>query len=477
MKTKLLLGALLLFLGFQGRAQVTDSVRVEVDSVEVDTATIVLPENGLKNPNGILSFFQKLYILDRNDPMVKGRKINIVHIGDSHIQADLLTNKVRKDLQKVFGNGGRGLVFPHSLARTNGSSDIRFSSNTGWQSRRNISPPDGSPVGLSGIALYTNSDDFAIELNTKEIGNEFNTIKLVTPKNRNSFGLATAKRTITLESTVPKKIVHKIKNGEAISVIADQYNVSIAAIKKLNRLKSDKIRAGRTLKIPTSEMQPRSVKRSEFIPLELLSDADTHFYQTDNSLDKIYLLPNKGEKSFALNGVVLENKNSGVLYHNIGVNGAKFSDYNKYPLFFEQLKALQPDLVIVSLGTNESFDKMRGEDYMAQLDLFLQNVKAQNPGAAILVVTPPPSLFQRKYPNIFAADYAQKILNAAEIKGYAVWDLYSQFGGLYGVNRNFRKGLMANDRVHYSKAGYEQQGDLLSEALLKAFQTYKTNKD
>lgn len=468
---------LLLFFSIKNHAQVVDSIAVETDSVMVDTAEIILPENGLKNPNAILPFFEKLYDMDRNNPVVKGRKINIVHIGDSHIQADLMTDKVRKNLQQYFGNGGRGLIFPHSLARTNGSSDIRFSSNLGWQNHRIVSPIDGSPVGLSGIALYTKSNDFAIELNTKVVGNEFNTIKIITPNNANSFDIATAKRTITLASNVPKKITHKIKSGQTISEIADKYNVSIAEIKRLNRLKSNLIRAGKTLKIPTNEMQQKAVQRSEFIPLVMDADENTHSYKTDISLDRIYLLPNKSENSFALNGVVLENKNSGIIYHNIGVNGAKFSDYNKYPMFFEQLKALQPDLVVIALGTNESFDKMTATAYMEQLDIFIQKVKAENGNVNILVITPPPSLFKRKYPNVFAADYAKKIIDGATDGNYTVWDMYSQLGGLFGVNRNFRNGLMAGDRVHYSKAGYEKQGDLFSEAILKAFQDYKINRN
>ncbi len=288
--------------------------------------------------------------------------------------------------------------------------------------------------------------------------------------------MAVAKKTIVLESDVPKKISHKIKSGEAISIIADKYNVSVAAIKKANGLRSNNIRAGKTLKIPTREIQKKSIERSEFIPLEMLSDTISHYYVSEKSLDKIYLLPNKNENDFVLNGIILENDKPGIEYHNIGVNGAKLSDYNKYPMFFEQLQALKPDLVVVALGTNESFDKMTGENYMSQLDVFIESVRAQNPTAAILVVTPPPSLFKRKYPNSYAADYAAKILRDAEIKNYAVWDLHAQFGGLYGVQRNYSNGLIAGDRVHYSKAGYEKQGDLLSEALLKDYNFYKTSK-
>ncbi|RYZ83587.1 MAG: peptidoglycan-binding protein, partial [Proteobacteria bacterium] len=162
-------------------------------------------------------------------------------------------------------------------------------------------------------------------------------------------------------------------------------------------------------------------------------------------------------------------------YHSIGVNGAKFSDFNKYPSFFQELKALQPDLLILSFGTNESFDKMTGEAFMAQLDAFVSGVKKQNPQAEILILTPPPSLFKRRFPNTFAADYSQRIIDSNASKNYASWDLYSQLGGLYGVGRNAGRGLIGGDRVHYTNAGYEKMGKLLTEAILQGYQDFKTS--
>lgn len=443
---------------------------VSEDSItKIDTSDVeVLPENKLQNAEVLKPFFEKIIKLQKE----KKGKINIVHIGDSHIQADLMTNFVRKKLQEEFGNGGRGFIFPHSLAKTNGSSNERFKSNRNWESYRNIYSDKGNPVGLSGIALWTNAKDFAVEINTRDSSYDFTTIKVFTPKNKKQFDFALSERTIVLESQVPKKITHRIKRGEAISIIADKYNVSIAELKRANNLRSNNIQAGKTLKIPTGEMQPKSVTRSEFIPLEMKSDAFSHIYKSEKPLDKIYLIPDTKSSDFELNGLFLENENPGIVYSSIGVNGAKFSDYNKYPLFFEQLAGLQPDLIILSLGTNESFDKMASADFMLQLELFLEMTrkKTQSP---VLVSTPPSSLFKRKFPNTFAADYAESISAKAIEKKYSVFDLYSQLGGLYGVERNAARGFMASDKVHYSKAGYERQGKILAQAILREFDNYK----
>lgn len=467
----------LMLAGFTAFAQ-TDSTEVIIDSVfvdmvEIDTTQIVVGNNIITNTSALRLLFEKMYGLEQE----KKGKINIVHVGDSHIQADLMTGVIRKKLQERFGNAGCGFTFPHSLARTNGGHYVRFNSNASWQSRKNISTlEDGMNAGLGGIALKTR-EDFVVELNVRDSSYKFNTIRLITPKNRASFDLATSSKTIILESTRPKKITHRIKSGEVLGSIANKYDVTISHIKKANGLKSDNIRAGKTLRIPTSQMEKKDIKRSEFIPLELSKDALSNYYYSQEPLSKIYLLPNKKERDYTLSGLVLEKDDPGLLYHSIGVNGAKASDYNKYPLFFEQLPALKPDLVVISLGTNESFDKMTTANYKDQLNLFIDNIRAKNSDVCILVMTPPPSLFKRKYPNTFVADYAKNILVQETEKNYATWDLFSEMGGLFGVNRNAAAGMVGGDRVHYTKQGYEKQGSLFSEALLNAYDNFKTNRD
>ena len=473
LRTKLAI--LICLLGLTATAQV-DTTEVVIDSayVDIDTTAIVIGDNVITNSSALTLFFEKLYQLDTE----KKSKVRVVHIGDSHIQADLMTGLIRKNLQGRFGNGGCGFTFPHNLAKTNGGHYVRYSSNTAWQSRRNIyTPEDGMQVGLSGIALRTRDNDFAIELTVKDSSYEFNTMRIVTPGNRPAFDVATSAKTIVLESTVPKKITHRIKSGEVLGSIADKYGTTVAALKKANGLRSDNIRAGKTLKIPTSQMQKKAIKRQEFIPLPLAADSLGNYYHSELLLSKIYLLANKSESNYSLNGLVLEKDSPGLVYHSIGVNGAKASDYNKYPLFFEQLPALQPDLVVVSLGTNESFDKMAAADYKAQLNLFIQNIRAKNPDACILVMTPPPSQFRRRYPNTFAADYAKAIMLQETEQNYATWDLFTEMGGLFGVNRNASRGLMSGDKVHYSKQGYELQGTLFTEALIKTYDNFKLTRN
>ncbi len=436
---------------------------------KIDTANVDVPIEGqIYNAQALKSFFEKL---EQNENQ-KNQKINIVHIGDSHIQGDLMTNEIRKNLQQRFGNAGRGLVFPYQLAKTNGSYNERFKSNRSWESYRNILPFKSKPVGLSGIGLWRDSGGFVMEMNVKDPAYKFNTIKIITPQNQNMFDLAVSSKINSIQTTERKVITHKIKKGEVLGTIADKYNVSIAEIKRDNRLKSNNIRAGRTLKIATNETRAKTISMSEFVPLTIESDSFSHYYNSDNALSRIFLIPNKEASNYELNGLVLEKDASGIIYSGIGVNGAKYSDYNKYPLFFEQLKALHPDLLVFSLGTNESYDHLDAADYIKELREFISNVKAQKIDAPIIVMTPAPSLLRRK-PNTYIDNYTKLIIDTAQKDGFAVWDLYDEFGGMSGIRQLKAQGLIGPDWVHYSKKGYEKQGNLFTKAFLKTYDNFK----
>ena len=97
-----------------------DTVKVVIDSatVAIDTTNFEAFNNVISNEKALVTIFDKLYQLEEN----QDRKVRIVHIGDSHIQADIFTAKIRYRMQQYFGNAGFGFTFPYSLAFTNNSS-------------------------------------------------------------------------------------------------------------------------------------------------------------------------------------------------------------------------------------------------------------------------------------------------------------------------------------------------------------------
>lgn len=193
--------------------------------------------------------------------------MNIVHIGDSHIQADFFSGRVRSLIQEQFGNGGLGFTFPYQLARTNSNNFVRYSSNSTWENRRNIYPVNGAKVGLSGIALSSSSKDAVIKVDLRDSKYSFTRVKLFTPTNELVYRVGTTDRDLNLTSTVVKNGSHKIKAGESLSGIAKKYNTTVAVLKKMNKLKSANIQAGKAILVPGKEVEHTAIATSVFYPV------------------------------------------------------------------------------------------------------------------------------------------------------------------------------------------------------------------
>lgn len=102
--------------------------------------------------------------LGRSDSM----RVNIVHIGDSHLQADFCTSVTRHRLGERYGSAGRGLIVPFRLAGTNQPVDynIRSTSNLKWA--RLLKTPWEVSMGFTGVSISPLSHTFEIDLSCKE---------------------------------------------------------------------------------------------------------------------------------------------------------------------------------------------------------------------------------------------------------------------------------------------------------------------
>lgn len=420
--------------------------------------------------------FERLYQLENN----RAWKVNIVHVGDSHIQADFLTDAIRKLLQDKFGDGGYGFTFPYSLMRTNGTDYIHYSSSATWRGRLNVSPVSPAVnIGLSGIGLYTDAKNFTVQLNANK-DYPFNSVKVIystkEPQYQISLTSSPVAAFVEEKVTSSNQVMHRIKRGESLSVIAARYNTSVQALKIENKLKSDNIQAGRTLNIPSSAKVVRVQKPIERRVEDYVDLQSYPYYSSYISTDPINRVSifSRGTNIHDINGFVLENDKPGLIYHTVGVNGAKLSDFIKYPLFFKQLHILQPDLVILSFGTNESYQKLSADHYLLEMEEMIAKIQEGNPNAAILVMTPPPSLLRRRAPNTLIGEYSHSLLN---LTNYPVWDLYGHMDGQEGILGNGKYAeVIARDKIHYTILGYKIQGEKFAEDFLKAYKYYKENR-
>ena len=360
--------------------------------------------NRIFNGSNLDSFYRKLYNLKKTGKGV----VSIVHIGDSHIQADFLSGYVRNNLQQFFGNAGRGLVFPYQLAQSNAPSDISSSSNVGWQFNRIAHPEIAIIPGISGYTIRSSALGASIDLSLKG-GNAFNRLRFFMDTISSSSWL------LHTDNSDAPFLVKKDENDTVLyrDVLLEQPAVSF-------------------------------------------------------SLSSI---PSNNTKEFY--GVSLENSGPGILYHTIGVNGARYDQYNIASLFWDQLPALNADLYIVSLGTNDAqrldFDEPA---FQKQVTLFLNKLRQASPHAAILVTTAPDSYYRKKRSNLVLRSLNVSLYNYCTQNDIPIWDLYRISNGFGSAHYWLKRGFMNSDRVHFTGEGYRIQGQLLFNALAKGYNNY-----
>ncbi|MDP4289630.1 MAG: GDSL-type esterase/lipase family protein [Bacteroidota bacterium] len=159
-------------------------------------------------------------------------------------------------------------------------------------------------------------------------------------------------------------------------------------------------------------------------------------------------------------------RKSGICYFMAGANGAEFSTYNQKPEFFKEAALLHPDLVIISMGTNEAFGYLDQNIFENNIDAFVSQIRWYNPGADILITTPADAMKKKRYHNPNIEKVCSILTNYASNSNTAIWDLNAVMGGSGSMKKWYTLGLSQKDKVHFSKEGYFLQGYLLFNALM-----------
>src|ERR1019366_7301974 len=94
------------------------------------------------------------------------QRINILQIGDSHIQADFLSAQVRTDFQTDFGNAGRGVVVPLHVAGSNEPFNYKITSNVACNSKRCVFVDKPMPIGIGGVTITTTDESISFRIKT-----------------------------------------------------------------------------------------------------------------------------------------------------------------------------------------------------------------------------------------------------------------------------------------------------------------------
>ena len=181
-------------------------------------------------------------------------------------------------------------------------------------------------------------------------------------------------------------------------------------------------------------------------------------------------------------GAILHNNRSGVVLHSIGNNGACYQHYNQLDSFAARTAVFAPDLIIISLGTNEAFGNCKDPNAIKnEIHRLVSALQKSNPEAAILLTTPMECdrlqrsrRGRRRRRTVFTTNtncltVRNIIMQYGAENSIAVWDLYTVAGGKGSAAKWVANSLLAKrDHVHCSAEGYRLQGKLLAEALIQS---------
>jgi len=343
-------------------------------------------------------------------------QIDIIHMGGSHIQAGIFSATMRKKIQTIQPglNSYRGFLFPYQMARTNNPSNYHVRYSGSWSGCRNVEKKKTCDLGLSGISVTTRSTS--------------SSLKIYFDQEHLSYNFTTL------------KVFHE----------TDSASFSI---------------------------QPEDTAYIMEVNEELGYTA-FHFSNPQDTMSLRFEKTSEEQNYFSLYGLEFENEDPGFAYHAIGVNGADVPAYLRCNLLENHATAVKPDIAIFSIGINDAYTtRFNPEFFKSNYRELIRRIKNASPNVKIIFTTNNDSYYRRRYVNKNGEKVRAAMIELAREHNAAVWDLYTIMGGSNSIVEWVGFGLAKQDKVHFTKAGYELVGDLFFSALIKSYEYHldKTN--
>lgn len=397
----------------------------------------------------------------------KDQVTQILFIGDSHIQADHLTGYLRKKFQDQYGDAGRGMVFPYQVANTNGAEDFTSVSNQPWETFRLVHEQKVFPqIGAAGFVIGNKEDSF-LEISFKNPEDSFDKVLIYNDSKMNggSFSLYSEKQ--SLKDFVQKKnenLNHTAISGQTFHEIVSKYNTTTTKLRALNGDKILNPKEGSIYKVERNFLQynPDFEQNIEKIGTYKFTNSKT---EVDfKSPQNVFLLKTNNPQGNTFYGFqFLKNINKGVVFNTVGVNGATYSDFLKFPLQLDQLSKMKSDVLIIALGTNEAFGKVEKEEFQKNVTEVISRFRMVNKNIPILLIGPPDNLPK----TARTLQVISWIEESAQQNNSAFFNLFEATGGKGSFKKAQARKEASGDGVHYLKPGYENQAEAIWKAIKK----------
>ncbi len=340
------------------------------------------------------------------------KEIRIAHVGGSHVQGGFWGDELTTKFQSLKKTEGGGFfAFPYKIIKTNSPPYYKSFSDGKWKRCRSATIKElCADFGIAGVTATTNDST-------------------------NTFGLR-------VDSSRHHKLFNIIK-------VYHNFNNSFSFSMKNN--------------VDAARMDFPEQGYSEFNWGKQIDSVSFELIRKDTNT-----------KDFILYGFDVHNTaKPGVYYAALGANGASTKSVLRCKLFTKQLKTIQPDLVILSLGVNDVQDKnFSADEFIAHYDTIISWIHTASPHCAILFTTITDNYVRRRGSNKKSNTVEYCIQKLTQEHGAAMWDMYGIMGGYKSILKWYKAKLAKKDKVHFSARGYYIFADLMFDAIM---QSYKNN--
>ncbi|MCF0221961.1 MAG: hypothetical protein HUK19_06680 [Fibrobacter sp.] len=408
----------------------------------IDTTLNILQFPG--GNNAFEPFFKKLDTL-----VFENRgQVRILHVGGSHLQADVISGRIREHLIKEYpgANAGRGFIFPYSAAKTNTPSTYASYYKGIWDMSKNVLREVKKPLGVLGIAVSTSDPRAEISILLDRYNNEpmwgetrfrlfgysdnGDVLPVLRVDSADIYGvLDSASQSYLFTSPRPIdsiqiqfRWIDSLKQATVAQFITDSLvQDSIARANADSTLKDSAVAVLDTTKkaeIPRNVALPGSAnialdsmfqgecdvldsaclaqeeaasnKSTEGAIAAAGVSASADSTVKDSAVSDSATLIKSTRPRFTLTGILSETENPGITYTSVGINGARVPNYYKEtcPRIENELKFYKPDLIIFAIGINDAnVEHFDAKGFIANYDTLITRFKAINPDAAFIFET------------------------------------------------------------------------------------------
>lgn len=359
-----------------------------------------------KDSSQFMKFYKKIDELREG----KRKQVTVIHFGGSHIQAGFWTEVLMDGFQGL-GNfsGGGTFIFPFKIVKTNSPHFFKSFTTGKWERKRSaLTKEMCDNLGMAGMAGITNdsTNTFGFKLLPNNHHKNFNSLR----------------------------VYHNFNPS---------FEFSIANQTDLNFVRKDFMKEG----------------YSEFVFESFIDSVNFNLVRKDTLI-----------KNFMIKGFSIESSNPGFYYAAIGVNGASTSSYLRCQSFVDELATIPPDLVVFSLGVNDTHDRdFSKQEFKQNYDSLVKLIKSVSPDCAVLYTTTTDNWMTRKTPNKRPLVAQQAFYEMMNEQNAAVYDLYAVMGGYKSIYKWYKAGLASKDKVHFNGRGYRILAGLMFEAIDRSY--------